>query len=167
MALLNILQFPDPRLRKVALPVATVDDEIQRLIDDMLETLYEGRGVGLAATQVNVHRRVIVVDASQAYNEPICLINPEIIHREGSRKMSEGCLSVPGIYEEVERAITIRVKALDRQGTSYEFDADGLLGHCIQHEVEHLDGKLFIDRLSPLKRKLILKKLEKNRRRAL
>lgn len=167
MALLNVLQYPDPRLRKVASPVAAIDEDIQRLVDDMFETMYEGRGVGLAATQVNIQHRIIVLDVSDEGNEPICLINPDIIKMEGYRKVSEGCLSLPGIYEYVERAERVHVKALDRHGTHYDFEADGLFGHCVQHEIEHLDGKLFIDHLSPLKRKMIHKKLEKNRRRTL
>jgi peptide deformylase len=161
MAKLEILHFPDPRLRKRAIPVETVDDDIRRLVDGMLETMYEAPGIGLAATQVNVQRQVIVIDISESRDQPLCLINPEILSREGEEEMEEGCLSVPGYYETVRRADRVRVRALDRNGEPFELDADGLLAVCIQHEMDHLDGKLFVDYLSPLKRSRIQKKLEK------
>ncbi len=164
MALLPILEFPDPRLRTRAQPVAEVDDSIRRLIDDMFETMYAAPGIGLAATQVNVHKRVIVIDISESHDQPVVLINPELLKREGLEEMEEGCLSVPGIYDKVTRAERIRVRTLDRNGKQVEFDADGLLAVCIQHEMDHLDGKLFVDYLSELKRTRIRKKLEKERR---
>ncbi len=166
MALLEILEFPDERLRKRARPVERVDDTIRKLIDDMLETMYEAPGVGLAATQVNVHRRVIVIDVSENKDRPLCLINPEILAREGEEEQEEGCLSVPGVFEKVRRAEKIKVRALDRNGEPFELEADGLLAVCIQHEIDHLDGKLFVDYLSPLKRQRIRKKLLKSRRLA-
>jgi peptide deformylase len=164
MAMLEILHFPDPRLRNEARPVAAVDDSIRTLADDMLETMYAAPGIGLAATQVNVNKRVVVIDLSQDQDQPLVLINPEIIEKHGVEEMEEGCLSVPGIYEKVERADRVRVRALDRDGRSTELDADGLLAVCIQHEIDHLDGKLFVDYLSQLKRQRIRKKLEKQRR---
>ncbi len=166
MALLEILEFPDERLRKRARPVERVDDTIRKLVDDMLETMYEAPGVGLAATQVNVHRRVIVIDVSENKDRPLCLINPEILAREGEEEQEEGCLSVPGVFEKVRRAEKIKVRALDRNGEPFELEADGLLAVCIQHEIDHLDGKLFVDYLSPLKRQRIRKKLLKSRRLA-
>ncbi len=164
MALLEILEFPDERLRKKALPVAEVDRAIQQLVDDMLETMYEAPGVGLAATQVNVQKRIIVIDVSEDKDQPLCLINPEILDKAGSEESEEGCLSVPGIFEKVQRAEKVKVRALDRQGKPFEIDADGLLAVCIQHEIDHLDGKLFVDYLSPLKRQRIKKKLLKSQR---
>lgn len=161
MGILNILEFPDERLRKKAALVKTVDDTIKRLVDDMLETMYEARGIGLAATQVNVHQRVIVIDVSDEKNAPICLINPEIIEKDGVEESEEGCLSVPGFFEKVKRADHVRVKALDREGRSFEFEARDLLAVCVQHEIDHLNGKLFVDYISPLKRQRIKKKLEK------
>ena len=161
MALLHILHYPDPRLRTKAQPVGQVDDEIRQLVDDMFETMYEAPGIGLAATQVNVHKRVVVIDVSEDRSEPLCLINPEIIDKCGTEQMQEGCLSVPGYYDLVERASEVRVKALDRDGHPFELDADELLAVCIQHEIDHLDGKLFVDYLSELKRKRVRKKLEK------
>ncbi len=161
MSLLNILEFPDERLRKQAVKVQTVDDKIKNLVDDMLETMYESRGVGLAATQVNVHLRVIVIDVSEQKDTPLCLINPEIIEKDGVEESEEGCLSVPGFFEKVKRAEHIKVKALDKEGKSYEFEARDLLAVCVQHEIDHLDGKLFVDYISPLKRQRIKKKLEK------
>ena len=166
MAKREILHFPDPRLRNVAKPVAEVDEEIRQLVDDMFETMYDAPGIGLAAIQINVARRVIVVDVSEDKSEPLCLINPEILEKEGEETMDEGCLSVPEIYETVTRAEKIRVRALDREGKSFEMDADGLLAVCIQHEIDHLDGKLFVDYLSNLKRQRIRKKLEKQSRQA-
>lgn len=161
MSILNILEFPDKRLRTKAQPVETVDDSIRTLVDDMLETMYEAKGVGLAATQVNVHKRVIVIDVSEEKNEPLYLINPEIIEKDGVEESEEGCLSVPGFFEKVTRADHIKVKALNREGESYEMEAKELLAVCIQHEMDHLEGKLFVDYLSPLKRKRIQSKLEK------
>lgn len=165
MALLPILEFPDPRLRTRAQPVAQVDAEVRQLIDDMLETMYAAPGIGLAATQVNVHRRILVIDVSETHDEPLALVNPEIVWRDGMEETEEGCLSVPGIYETVKRADSIRVKAVDRQGKPFEFEAAGLKAVCIQHEIDHLDGKLFVDYLSELKRTRIRKKLEKERER--
>ena len=164
MARLTILEFPDPRLRTRAQPVEHVDDELRRLIDDMFETMYAAPGIGLAATQVNVHKRVLVIDISETRDQPLALINPEVIQRQGIEETEEGCLSVPGIYDKVTRAERIRVRALDRDGKSIEMDADGLLAVCIQHEIDHLDGKLFVDYLSELKRTRIRKKLEKERK---
>jgi peptide deformylase len=166
MAILDILHFPDPRLRNKAKPVTEVTDEVRKLIDDMFETMYEAPGIGLASIQVNVPLRVIVVDVSEDRSEPIALINPEILGKEGVEEMDEGCLSVPGVYETVQRADRIRVRYLDRDGNSVERDADGLLAVCIQHEIDHLDGKLFVDYLSNLKRQRIRKKLEKESRLA-
>ncbi len=164
MAKLRILHYPDPRLRERARAVERVDDEIRRLADDMLETMYEAPGIGLAATQVGVPKRVIVIDISEDRSSPLVLVNPEILSREGVEEMEEGCLSVPGVYERVRRAGRVRVRALDREGKAVELDADGLLAVCIQHEVDHLDGKLFVDYLSELKRSRIRKRLEKQRR---
>ena len=164
MSQLTILHFPDPRLRKSALPVETVDDSVRTLVDDMLETMYAAPGIGLAATQVNVQRRIIVIDVSDAKNQPLVLINPTLLEREGEDDMEEGCLSVPGFYETVRRAQRVRVSALDRRGDAFEIDASGLLAVCIQHELDHLDGRLFVDYLSTLKRERIRKKLEKQHR---
>jgi peptide deformylase len=167
MAILNILHFPDPRLRTRAAPVTQVDAAIRRLVDDMFDTMYDAPGIGLAATQVNVHQRVIVIDVSEDKNEPRVFINPEILAREGVEQMDEGCLSVPGVYETVERADRVKVRALNRDGQPFELEADGLLAVCIQHEMDHLEGKLFVDYLSSLKRERIRKKLEKLRRQTL
>ncbi|MES9862209.1 MAG: peptide deformylase [Candidatus Thiodiazotropha sp. LLP2] len=164
MAILDILHFPDPRLRNKAKPVVQVDDSIRRLIDDMLETMYQAPGIGLAATQVNVAKRVVVIDLSEEKNQPLCLINPEILEKDGVEQMEEGCLSVPGVYESVSRADRIRFSALDRDGVPFEEEAEGLLAVCVQHELDHLDGKLFVDYLSSLKRQRIRKKLEKEGR---
>jgi len=161
MAILTVLRLPDPRLRTVAKPVAEVTPEIQKIIDDMLETMYDESGVGLAATQVNIHQRIVVMDCSEEHDTPIIMINPEIIKRDGSMQNEEGCLSVPGIYASVERAESVTVKALDRDGKEFELDATELLAICIQHELDHLMGKVFVDHLSPLKRKRIMTKLEK------
>ncbi|VAW87462.1 Peptide deformylase [hydrothermal vent metagenome] len=166
MALLNILILPDSRLHRVAKPVDTITSEILELLGDMLETMYEAPGIGLAATQVNVHQRIVVIDVSEEKNHPLILINPEIIDHEGLVVSEEGCLSVPGIYEEVERAEIITVKARNRDDKMVKFTADGLLATCIQHEIDHLNGKVFIDRISPLKRRRIKKKLEKAKKAA-
>jgi peptide deformylase len=166
MAKLKILEFPDPRLRTKAVPVDTVDDELRKLIDDMFETMYDAPGIGLAATQVDVHRRLLVADVSPDTSDPHVLINPEIIEKDGVTVTDEGCLSVPGYYEEVKRAEHIRVRFLDRDGEPREMEADGLLAVCIQHEMDHLEGKLFVDYLSETKRQRIRKKLEKERRQA-
>ena len=161
MALLDILHFPDPRLRIRARPVSAVSDTHRRLIRDMLETMYAAPGIGLAAIQVGVAERVIVLDVSEHGDEPRAYINPEVLSADGKERMQEGCLSVPGVFEEVERAERIRFRALDQDGKAVEFDADGLLAVCIQHEIDHLDGRLFVDYLSELKRKRIRKRLEK------
>ena len=166
MTTLDILHFPDPRLRNVAQPVARVDDAIRKLVDDMFETMYAAPGIGLAATQVNVDKRVIVIDVSEEKDQPLCLINPEILVRDGIEEMEEGCLSVPGVFELVERADHIRIQTLDRDGERIEMEASDLLAVCIQHEIDHLDGKLFVDYLSPLKRARIRKKLEKEQRQS-
>ena len=166
MALLEILHYPDKRLRTVAEPVEVVDDAIKKIIDDMFETMYEAPGIGLAATQVDVHKRVIVMDLSPEKDEPRCFINPEIIETDGIEQTEEGCLSVPDIYETVERSERIKVKALDRDGKEFELEADGLLAVCIQHEMDHLMGQLFVDYLSPLKQQRVRKKLQKARRQA-
>ncbi len=164
MAKLTILEFPDPRLRIKAKPVAAVDDALRQLIDDMFETMYAAPGIGLAATQVDVHRRLLVADVSQDKDQPWVLINPEITARDGVEVTEEGCLSVPGYYEEVERAEHVRVRYLDRNGKQCEDDFDGLLAVCVQHEMDHLDGKLFVDYLSEAKRQRIRKRLQKDRR---
>ena len=164
MAILDILHFPDPRLRQRAAEVDKVDDQLRQLVDDMFETMYQAPGIGLAATQVDVHKRVVVIDVSKDQDEPRVFINPEILARDGVEEMDEGCLSVPGVYERVQRAERIRLRALNRAGEPFELEADGLLAVCVQHEIDHLDGKLFVDYLSQLKRQRIRKKLEKQRR---
>jgi peptide deformylase len=164
MALLTILEYPDPRLRTKAAPVARVDAEIRRLIDDMLETMYAAPGVGLAASQVNVHKRIIVVDVSEKRDTPYAFINPTIDVLEGEQESEEGCLSVPGFYELVKRAQKVRVRALDRNGEPFELETEGMLAVCIQHECDHLEGKLFVDYISGLKRQRIRKKLQKQHR---
>jgi peptide deformylase len=165
MAKLTILEYPDPRLRTRAAPVAVVDDAVRQLVDDMFDTMYAAKGVGLAATQVNVHQRVLITDISPDKSEPRVFINPQIIERDGSTEAEEGCLSVPGIFDTLRtRAERVRVRALGRDGQPFELDADGLLAICLQHEIDHLDGKLFVDYLSELKRNRIRKKLEKDRR---
>lgn len=164
MARLTILHYPDSRLRKPALPVEIVDDGVCVLVADMLETMYAALGIGLAATQVNVRKRIVVMDVSEEKNRPLVFINPILLEREGEGEMEEGCLSVPGFYETVRRAERVRVSALDRDGEPFELDASGLLAVCIQHEIDHLDGKLFVDYLSALKRDRIRKKLEKQTR---
>lgn len=164
MAILEILHFPDPRLRTRAKPVEQVDDALRILIDNMFETMYDAPGIGLAATQINVHKRLIIIDISEEKDQPLVLINPELLEKDGVEEMDEGCLSVPGIFERVQRADHIKVRALDRQGEEFELGAEGLLAVCIQHEIDHLDGKLFVDYLSQLKRTRIRKKLEKQQR---
>ena len=166
MAVLDILRFPDPRLRTRAKKVTEVNETIRQLLEDMLETMYAAPGIGLAASQVNVHQRVIVMDISETKNSPLCLINPEILSTEGEEEMNEGCLSLPGQYETVRRAEFVSIRYLDQQGREQKLDADGLLAVCIQHEIDHLEGKLFVDYLSPLKRNRIRKKLEKEARQA-
>jgi len=163
MSILTILQFPDPKLRQKAAPVVSVDDSIRTLVDDMFETMYSAPGIGLAAVQVNVLKRVIVIDISEDKSQPKCFINPEIVKRSGDEKMDEGCLSVPGIYEPVSRAKEITVRYLDRDGNTQESTVDDLLAVCVQHEIDHLDGKLFVDYLSEMKRNRIRKKMEKVR----
>ncbi len=165
MALLNILQYPDPRLHKVAKPVAVVDDRIRKLVADMAETMYEAPGVGLAATQVDVHERVITIDVSESRDALLVLINPEIVWASDEHKVwDEGCLSVPDIYDKVERPDRVRVRALNEKGETFELDADGLLAVCIQHEMDHLMGKVFVEYLSPLKQTRIRSKLKKHQR---
>jgi peptide deformylase len=167
MSLLEILKYPDPRLRIKAQPVAKVDDDFRRMIDDMFETMYESQGVGLAATQVNIHQRFFVMDISENRDQQLCIVNPEILHKEGKQFESEGCLSVGGgAYDKVERALKIRVRCMDRDGKSIELDAEGLMASCIQHEMDHLDGILFIDHLSRLKQDRIRTRITKDERRA-
>jgi peptide deformylase len=166
MSLLTILEYPDPRLRNMAQPVAAFDAALQGLIEDLFETMYAAPGIGLAATQVNVHKQLLVLDVSEEKNAPLVLVNPKIVAREGSQIYQEGCLSVPNIYADVERADRISVEAQDRDGQPLQLQADGLLAVCIQHEMDHLVGKLFVDYLSPLKRELVRRKLEKQRRAA-
>ncbi|MAW27610.1 MAG: peptide deformylase [Gammaproteobacteria bacterium] len=164
MARLSILEFPDPRLRKIASPITDVTGKIATLADDMLETMYAAPGIGLAASQVNVHQRLIVVDISNEKNEPVILINPKIIATEGEREAEEGCLSVPGFYEPVTRPARIEVAAINRDGEPYTLVAEGLLAVCIQHEMDHLEGRLFVDYISNTKRQMIRKKLIKQQR---
>ncbi len=165
MALLNILRYPDPRLHTIAKPVAEVDARIRRLVDDMLHTMYEAEGVGLAATQVDVHERVIVIDTSEQRNDPRVLINPELIARSDEMMLGdEGCLSVPMVFDRVPRHARVTVKALDREGHAIQFDAEGLLAVCVQHEMDHLVGKVFVEYLSPLKRDRIKTKMLKKTR---
>lgn len=167
MSIRQILHYPDPRLRRVAAPVVRVDDEVRRLLDDMAETMYQAPGIGLAAVQVDVPLRAVVIDISPERNALHEFVNPEIVMRDGVHIMEEGCLSVPGIYDTVQRAQQVRVRALDRNGHAFELDADGLLAVCIQHEIDHLDGKVFVDYLSRLKQQRIRKKLEKQQRVAM
>jgi peptide deformylase len=161
MALLQILHYPDPRLHNHAAAVENVDDEVRKLVDDLFETMYAAPGIGLAATQVNVPRRVIAMDLSEDRSEPLCLINPELVDQRGVVELEEGCLSVPGVYEMVPRAQWIRARALGRDGESFEFEAEDLLAVCVQHEMDHLEGRLFVDYLSQLKRQRIRKKAKK------
>lgn len=166
MAILHILTYPDPRLHRVAAPVENVDDEIRRLVDNLAQTMYRAPGVGLAAPQVDIRKRVLVIDVSEQRNELRALINPEILARDGEQQTEEGCLSVPGIYFSVARARHVRVRALAPDGEPFELEAEGMLSVCLQHEIDHLDGKVFVDYLSPLKRERIAKKLTKQVRRA-
>jgi peptide deformylase len=166
MAKLDILEFPDPRLRLVAQPVEAFDADLKRLAEDMLATMYQAPGIGLAATQVNVQKRLLVLDVSETHDDPRVFVNPQILEDRGSEVCQEGCLSFPGVYADVERKDWIRVKAQDVDGKTFELDTDGLLAVCIQHEMDHLVGKVFVDYLSPLKRSLLLRKLEKQRRHA-
>ncbi len=167
MALRNILHYPDPRLRHKALPVPEVSDEIRRLIDDMAETMYAAPGIGLAAIQINEPLRIVVIDLSEARDQLQVFVNPEIIERDGEQTIEEGCLSVPGIFEPVTRANHVKVRALDRDGKPFELETTGLLATCIQHEIDHLDGKVFVDYLSRLKQTRIRKKLEKQQKLAM
>lgn len=164
MAILTILEFPDERLRKKATPVEVVDQSIQRLLDDMLETMYAAPGIGLAANQVNIAKRIIVIDVSEEKNAPLCFINPEWVEKSGVISVDEGCLSVPGVFEKVPRAEKIRVRALDRNGKEFEIVAENMMAVCIQHEMDHLNGKLFVDYLSPLKRQMARKKVKREQR---
>jgi len=164
MAILNIIEYPDPRLRTVAKAVDTVNDDIRELAANMLETMYDAPGIGLAATQVNIHKQLLVLDVSDDRDQPMIFINPEILVKDGIQTYEEGCLSVPGIHAEIQRAEEIRVKALNEKGELFEIEAHGLLAICIQHEMDHLKGKLFVDYLSPLKRQRLQKKLEKQRK---
>lgn len=167
MAILNILHYPDERLHTVAKPVVAVDDRIRQLVADMAETMYDAPGIGLAATQVNVHERIVVIDLSESKDDLRVLINPRIVAMDGQTQWEEGCLSVPGIYEEVDRAERVTLEALDLDGKPYRLDADGLLAICIQHEIDHLDGKVFVEKLSRLKLNRIVQKLKKNQRKTL
>ena len=166
MTTLTILEFPDPRLRTVAAPVTVFDAELKQFVADMFETMYAANGVGLAATQVNVHQRVLVADMSDNRDEPMVLINPEILEKDGSQVYQEGCLSFPGIYADVTRALKVKVKAHDVDGKDVIFEVEGPLAVCIQHEMDHLAGKVFVDYLSPLKRSMLLKRMDKQRKQA-
>ena len=167
MALLQILHYPDPRLRTIAKPVSVFGEDIQRIVADMFETMYAAPGIGLAATQVNIARRILVTDISRDGSDPRCFINPQIVESRGVEQMEEGCLSVPDVFENVERAEWVRVQAFDQHDTPFEIELDGLLAVCVQHEIDHLDGKLFVDRLSALKRSRIRRKFEKAQKQAL
>ena len=164
MAKLEILEFPDPRLRILAKPVEAFDAALRQLVDDMFETMYDAQGIGLAATQVDIHRQLLVMDVSENRDSPKVFINPEIVDSSGEETCEEGCLSVPGIYADVSRAETVRVRAQDSSGDFFEDDLDGMHAICLQHEMDHLEGKLFVDYLSPLKRRMVQKKLEKQRK---
>ncbi len=166
MAQLEILEFPDQRLRTVARPVEVFDEDLNRLVDDMIETMYAAHGIGLAATQVNRHIRLLILDVSEDQAQPRVYINPEIVESQGEQICEEGCLSVPGIYANVQRAEKIRIEAQDREGNTFREDAEGLHAVCLQHEMDHLRGRLFVDYLSPLKRRMVRKKLAKQRRQA-
>ena len=164
MARLNILEFPDPRLTTVASDIEDFDDALKRLVEDMTETMYSANGIGLAATQVNVHKRLLVLDVSEKQDQPLVYINPQIVNQSGEQNLEEGCLSVPGIYASVRRAENVTVKAQGVDGTSFEEQLEGLHAVCIQHEMDHLMGRLFVDYLSPLKRNMVKRKLEKQRK---
>jgi peptide deformylase len=164
MSMLEILEFPDPRLRTTAVPVETFDETLSELIDDMFETMYAAPGIGLAATQVDVHKRLLVLDVSDTRDQRHVYINPELLETEGTETCEEGCLSVPGVFAEVQRAEKVKVRAQDRNGEHFERTVDGLHAICLQHEMDHLEGKLFVDYLSPLKRQMVRRKLEKQRR---
>lgn len=164
MALLEILKFPDPRLKTVAEPITEINDELKQIVADMIETMYDANGVGLAGTQVNIHKRIFTMDASETRDQPIVVLNPEILSREGKGGNAEGCLSVPSAYDKVDRAATVRLRGMDMNGETFEWDTEGLMAHVIQHEVDHLNGLLFIDHLSKLKRDRIKAKIEKSQR---
>ncbi len=166
MSLLTILEFPDPRLRTKAAPVAAFDARLKQLVADMFETMYAANGVGLAATQVNVHQQVLVIDMSEERKQPLVLINAEIVEKEGAQVYQEGCLSFPGVYADVTRALKVKVQARDVDGKAFTYEAEGPLAVAVQHELDHLAGKVFVDHLSPLKRSLLLKRLEKQRKQA-
>ncbi|MGB3269680.1 MAG: peptide deformylase [Rhodanobacter sp.] len=166
MSVLSILEFPDPRLRTRAAPVTAFDAKLKQFVADMFETMYAANGVGLAATQVNVHQRVLVADMSEGRNQPLVLINAELLEKDGSQVYQEGCLSFPGLYADVTRALKVKVRAQDVDGQEIVMEAEGPLAVCIQHEMDHLDGKVFVDYLSPLKRSLLLKRLDKQRKQA-
>lgn len=166
MSLYQIIYLPDSRLRAETAPIEVFDDDLQTLIDDMIETMDAANGIGLAATQIGISKKLAVIDVSKERNQRLCIINPEIIEKEGEELMEEGCLSVPGAYDKAPRALRVKVKALDRHGKPFELEAEGTLAHCLQHEIDHLNGKLFVDYLSPLKRRFALKKLEKIKRQA-
>jgi peptide deformylase len=166
VSVLTIIEFPDPRLRTVARPVTVFDEQLKRFVDDLFETMYSANGVGLAATQVDVHERVLVADMSDDRDHPLALINPEILEKDGAQVYQEGCLSFPGIYADVTRALSVKVSAQDVTGKTIVVEAEGPLAVCIQHEMDHLAGKVFVDHLSPLKRSLLLKRMEKQRRQA-
>jgi peptide deformylase len=161
MALLNVLHFPDAKLRTIAKPVKQVDNAIRKVIADMYETMYKAPAIGLAATQINIHKQIITIDLSEEQNQPLCLINPNILNKEGTQSIEEGCLSLPGVFEKIERAERITVQALNQQGDSFTLTTDGVLAVCILHEIDHLQGKLFVDYLSSLKRQRIRKKIIK------
>jgi|SRR5579885_583999 peptide deformylase len=166
MALLEILKYPDPRLRIKAQPVTRIDDDLRRIVDDMYETMYASHGVGLAGTQVNIHQQIFTMDVSENHDQRVCVLNPEIISKEGIQYEAEGCLSVGGgAYDKVERALKVRLRGMDLDGKTFELDAEGLMAVCIQHEIDHLNGVLFIDHLSRLKLERIRKKIEKSERR--
>lgn len=166
MSLLSILEFPDPRLRTRATPVTVFDAKLKQFVADLFETMYAANGVGLAATQVNVHQRVLVIDMSEERNQPLVLINAEIVEKNGAQVYQEGCLSFPGLYADVTRALRVKVKAQDTDGRDFVYEAEGPLAVAVQHEMDHLEGKVFVDYLSPLKRSLLLKRLEKHRKQA-
>lgn len=166
MTLRTVIFLPDPRLRAPTAPVEVFDQELHTLIDDMIETMYASNGIGLAAPQIGLSKKLAVIDVSPERNKPFCIINPEILERKGEEPMEEGCLSVPGAYDKAPRALWVKVRAQDRDGKQFEIESDGILAHCLQHEIDHLHGKLFVDYLSPLKRMFAMKKLEKQKRRA-